>query len=240
VAVIVEHLGLRPRVHASAYVAPTAVLCGDVVVGPEARVLFGAVLIAEGGAVTLGARCIVMEHAVVRGTTRHPMRLGDRVLVGPHAHLTGCDVGDDVFLATGVAVFNGAHIGSRAEVRINGVVHVNTFLPADAVVPIGWVAVGNPAEVLPPGAHDRIWAIQEPLQFPRTVFGLERVPAGPAGQAEPDGPAGQSLMPELTSRYVRALGRHRDDRLVEAPGVSGADASAEATGGAEGAGTVGD
>jgi carbonic anhydrase/acetyltransferase-like protein (isoleucine patch superfamily) len=227
-AVIVEHLGLRPRVHASAYVAPTAVLCGDVVVGPEARVLFGAVLIAEGGAVTLGTKCIVMEHAVVRGTTRHPLRLGDRVLVGPQAHLTGCDVGDDVFLATSVAVFNGARIGPRAEVRINGVVHVNTFLPADAVVPIGWVAVGNPAEILPPGAHDRIWAIQEPLQFPRTVFGLQRPTVG------------KSLMPELTTRYGRALGRHRDDQLVEAPAAPVADAGDATTGGAGGTGSAGD
>jgi hypothetical protein len=41
-------------------------------------------------------------------------------------------------------------------------------------VPIGWVAVGDPAEILPPGGHERIWAIQEPLDFPGTVYGVAR------------------------------------------------------------------
>ncbi|HET8530617.1 MAG TPA: gamma carbonic anhydrase family protein [Methylomirabilota bacterium] len=199
---LLEHQGRRPRIHPTAYVAPTATVCGDVTVGAESRVLFGAVLVAEGGPVTIGRHSIVMEQAVVRGTARHPASLGDHVLVGPHAHLTGCTVGECVFVATGASVFNGARLGARAEVRINGVVHVNTALPADATVPIGWVAVGDPAQILPPGEHERIWAIQKSLDFPRTVFGLER----PA--------EGQTLMPELTRRYARALAVHRGDHIL--------------------------
>ncbi len=196
---LLEHLGKRPRIHETAYIAPTATICGDVTVGAESRVLFGAVLVAEGGPVTIGRHCIVMEQAVVRGTPRHPATLGDHVLVGPHAHLTGCAVDESVFLATGVSVFNGARLGARAEVRINGVVHVNTTLPPDATVPIGWIAVGEPAQILPPGEHDRIWAVQRTLDFPRTVFGLEHAPAG------------NTIMPEMTRRYARALGAHRQD-----------------------------
>jgi carbonic anhydrase/acetyltransferase-like protein (isoleucine patch superfamily) len=197
---LLEHLGKRPRIHETAYIAPTATVCGDVTVGPESRVLFGAVLVAEGGPVTIGRHCIVMEQAVVRGTARHPTGLGDHVLVGPHAHLTGCAVEESVFVATGASVFNGARLGARAEVRISGVVHVNTTLPPDATVPIGWIAVGDPAQILPPDQHERVWAIQRTLDFPRTVFGLERAPEG------------QSIMPELTRRYARALGAHRQDR----------------------------
>ena len=200
---LVEHRGKRPDVHESVYVAPNAVICGDVTVGENSRILFGAVLVAEGGPVVVGSHCIIMEQAVIRGTPRHPTHLGNHVLVGPRAYLTGCTVEDSAFLATGAAVFNGARIGTRAEVRINGVVHLKTSLPADAVVPIGWVAVGDPAEVLPPAQHDRIWAIQEPLNFPRTVFGLDRAPAG------------ESIMPELTRRYARALGQHRHDRTLD-------------------------
>lgn len=199
---LMEHAGERPRVAPSAYVAPTATLCGDVTIGEGVRVLFGAVVVAEGGPVTIGAECIIMEHAVIRGVARHPTRLGDHILVGPHAHLTGCIVDDDVFIATGAAVFNGAHLGARAEVRVNGVVHLRTALPPDATAPIGWVAVGDPAEIVPPADHARIWALMEPLHFPRTVFGLER----PA--------EGISLMPSVTRRYGRALGRHQDDRPV--------------------------
>jgi carbonic anhydrase/acetyltransferase-like protein (isoleucine patch superfamily) len=201
---LVEHRGKCPDIHESAYVAPNAVVCGDVTIGENSRILFGAVLVAEGGPVVVGSHCIIMENAVIRGTPRHPTRLGDHVLVGPRAYLTGCIVEDCAFLATGATVFNGARIGPRAEVRINGLVHLRTVLPADAVVPIGWVAVGDPAEILPPGDHDRIWAIQEPLDFPRTVFGLERAPAG------------ETIMPELTRRYAKALDRHRHDRILEA------------------------
>ncbi len=196
---LLEHLGKRPRIHETAYIAPTATICGDVTVGAESRVLFGAVLVAEGGPVVVGRHCIVMEQAVVRSSARHPARLGDHVLVGPHAHLSGCTVEESVFVATGASVFNGARLGTGVEVRINGVVHVNTRVAAGATVPIGWVAVGDPAEILAPGEHERIWAIQRTLEFSRTVFGLERALAG------------ESIMPELTRRYARALGAHRQD-----------------------------
>jgi carbonic anhydrase/acetyltransferase-like protein (isoleucine patch superfamily) len=199
---LLEHAGHRPVIDPSAYVAPTATLCGNVRVGPDARVLFGAVLTADGGPVEIGAGAIVMENAVLRGTRRDPLRLGRHVLVGPGAYLTGCTVEDDAFLATGSRVFNGALIGTRAEVRINGVVHLRTVLPPDATVPIGWVAVGDPARLFPPGDHEGIWAVQKELDFPGYVFGLPR----PA--------EGQSIMPEVSRRYGRALGRHGDDRPV--------------------------
>ncbi len=200
---LLEHREKSPRIHESVYIAPTATICGDVTIGEHSRVLFGAVVVAEGGSVEIGAYCIVMENAVIRGTARHPTRLGDHVLVGPRAYLTGCTVEDSAFLATGATIFNGAQIGARAEVRINGVVHLRTTLPADAVVPIGWIAIGDPVEILPPKDHARVWAIQEPLNFPRTVFGLERAPRG------------QTIMPDLTRRYATALGRHRSDRILQ-------------------------
>ena len=168
------HRGHQPRVDPSAYVAPTAVLCGDVRIGAGARVLFGAVISAEDGHVTIGQRCIVMDNALIRGRAGHPAELGDNVLVGPHGHVNGAAIADDCFLATGAAVFPGARLGPGVEVRINGVVHVNTALPAGATVPIGWVAVGDPAEILPPDRHDDIWAVQRQLDFPGTVYGVPR------------------------------------------------------------------
>ena len=80
---LIEHRGNTPRVDPSAYVAPTAVLCGAVQVGPQARILFGAVLTAEDGKVVVGARSVVMENALLRGRARHPCIIGDDVLVGP-------------------------------------------------------------------------------------------------------------------------------------------------------------
>src|SRR5215210_427055 len=130
---LLEHRGRTPAVDPGAYVAPTAVLCGDVRVGPEARILFGAVLTAEDGRIEVGARCVVMEQALVRGRSAHPVVLGDDVLVGPHAHVNGAAVGDGCFLATGSSLFPGSRLGRDVEVRVNGVVHVNTALADGAM-----------------------------------------------------------------------------------------------------------
>jgi carbonic anhydrase/acetyltransferase-like protein (isoleucine patch superfamily) len=195
---LIEHGGKGPQVDPSAYVSPAAVVSGDVRIGPDTRVLHGAVLTSEGGFVEVGSGCVVMENAVIRGVRRHPARLGDHVLVGPRAYLSGCVVDGEAFLATGTTVFNGATIGARSEVRVNGVVHVNSLLEPDTVVPIGWVAVGVPAEILPPSDHERIWSIQRSMDFPGTVWGVDR----------------ETPMREIMERYTHALGRHVGDRVV--------------------------
>ena len=107
-----EHEGHRPDIHPTASIAPSAVISGDVLIGPETRVLHGAVVSAQGGKVRIGSRCVVMENAVLRGTKRHALNVGSNVLIGPRAYLTGCHIGDDVFLATGSTVFNGARIAA--------------------------------------------------------------------------------------------------------------------------------
>jgi carbonic anhydrase/acetyltransferase-like protein (isoleucine patch superfamily) len=196
--VLVEHRGKRPSVDPSAYVAPNAVLCGDVRVGPDSRVLFGAVLTAEDGRVEIGARCVIMENALIRGRELHPVMLGDDVLVGPHAHVNGSIVGDGCFLATGCSLFPGSRLGRDVEVRINGVVHVNSVLDDGALVPIGWVAVGNPAKAIAPGEHDEIWGIQEALDFPGTVYGLPR----------------SASARERMERQTEWFAAHRDDRVI--------------------------
>jgi carbonic anhydrase/acetyltransferase-like protein (isoleucine patch superfamily) len=197
-----RHRGITPTVDPSAYVARTAVLAGDVRVGPGCAIGFGAVLSAEDGVIELGQDCIVMENAVVLATERAHTKIGDHVLIGPRAYLTGCTVEDCVFLATGTTIFNYARVGRGAEVRINGTVHLHTHVEANATVPIGWVAIGNPAKILPPHEHEQIWEIQKTLDFPKAVFNLERPPKG------------QSIMPELTKRYAAHLRAHRQDKPI--------------------------
>jgi len=55
-------------------------------------------------------------------------------------------------------------------VRVNGIVHLRRMLPEGATVPLGWIAVGDPDEILPPYEHGRIWAIQKSLD----LFGVEQ------------------------------------------------------------------
>ncbi|MFC5994607.1 gamma carbonic anhydrase family protein [Pseudonocardia hispaniensis] len=203
------HRNAQPRVDESAYIAPTAVLCGDVTVGAHSRVLFGAVLTAEGGPVVIGANCIIMEQAVIRGVPRHPVRVGDNVLIGPHAHLTGCVVEGDARIATGAMLFNGARLGATAEVEFGAVVHVNTVVPPGMAVPMGWFAGGDPAELIPPSDWDRIRELMGPLDYPGTVFGVSH------------GPGGDSAMPDIARRYARSLAMHRYDEVYDGAQDSG-------------------
>ena len=172
-------------------------LCGDVRVGPDTRILFNAVISGEDGAVEIGERVVVMEHALVRGRAAHPVVIGDDVLIGPHAHVNGVRIGAEAFIATGAALFPGATVGTRAEVRIHGVVHVNSAVPDGAVVPIGWVVVGD--KMLPPAYHADIWDIQRDLDFPGTVYGE---------------PRGEDLMARVMRKQAAWLGAHRDDRVL--------------------------
>ena len=199
---LISHSGKQPQVAPTAWVAPNAVLCGDVTVGPGCRIMYGAQLIAESGSICIGRECIVMENAVLRSSEAHPLRIGDNCLVGPNAHVVGCTVEDEVFIATGAAVFHGARLGQGSEVRINGVVHLKTHLPPGATVPIGWVAVGDPAQILPPEKHEKIWEIQMPLNFPLTVYGFERAEAS---------------MVRITQCLSERLAAHRDDYTITPP-----------------------
>ena len=76
---LIEHEGKRPQVHETAYVASTAVICGDVTIGPRSYVAFGAVVAAEGAPVVIGADCMIRENAVVKGAPGHRVSIGRRI-----------------------------------------------------------------------------------------------------------------------------------------------------------------
>ncbi|MCI0994427.1 gamma carbonic anhydrase family protein [Pseudomonas corrugata] len=181
----------KQKIAPTARIASSAVLEGNVSIGAGTVIGHGAVLVAEGGALMIGENCIVMENAVIRSTAHDDCHIGNHVMVGPHCHLTGCRIEDEVFVATGASVFNGARLGKGSEVRINGVVHIKTVLEAGTTVPIGWIAVGDPAQLFSPDQHDQIWDVQKDLDFPRYVFGVDRESEG--------------VVRQMMERYARFL-----------------------------------
>ena len=167
----VRRRGRSPVVHEAAYVSPYALVAGEVTIGEGTAVLDGAVIVAESAPVQIGRECVIMENAVLRGAGRHPLRLGDRVLVGPQAHLSGAQVGDECMVATGAAVFNGAVVGSGSLIAVGAIVHDGTRLPEGSRGPMQHIAVGDPATIFPPQeapeAHRRVTEIG----FTDMVFG---------------------------------------------------------------------
>ncbi len=190
---LIEHRGIAPNIAESAYVAPTAVVCGDVEIGDECRIMFGAVLVAEDAPVRVGARTVIMENAVIRAWPQLPVSIGSDVMIGPGANVNGAEVDDDAFIAAGASLFPAARIGARAVVRANAVVHINSELPPGRAVPEGWTAIGRPAEVVPPGQDERMLFSLYGMNFTKAVFGESRTEVG-------------------MRNYLDLFGAHRDDR----------------------------
>lgn len=199
----IEHRGKRPVIDATAVVAPTAIISGDVHVGAGTVVLAGAVISSQGAPVRIGQHCIIMEYAVIRGAGKHPCTLGNHVLVGPHAHITGATIQGRAFIATGASVFNGAILEAGVVVAINAVVHINTRCLAGTGVPIGHIAFGDPAKVYAPHEAPAVHAQLSALGFTKAVFGLEAQRLADTDTIE-----------KLCERYARSLGAHQDDRIV--------------------------
>lgn len=205
---LIEHRGKRPRIDPSAWVAPSAVISGDVRIGPESRVSHGAIITAEGAPVTIGGRCVVMEQAVIRasGSRKRPFptTIGDDSLIGPHAYLTGCTIEARCFIATSAIIFNGAHLKRGCEVTLQGIVHVGTTLEPGTVVPLQHIAVGTPARIFPPAETEAMQQALRAQNFWRLVFDIER-----------EGKPLEEVIAECLAKYTRGLSAHRDDQVLE-------------------------
>ena len=132
---------LEPRIDPTAYVHPTAVVIGNVELGPEASVWPLAVLRGDDGLIRIGARSNVQDGAVIHCTPNFPTIIGDDCTVGHLAHLEGCTVHDGSLIGVGSVVLHDARIGPHALVGANATVTART------VVPTGAMALGTPARI---------------------------------------------------------------------------------------------
>jgi carbonic anhydrase/acetyltransferase-like protein (isoleucine patch superfamily) len=138
-----------PVVAPDAFVASSAVLAGDVRIGPAAVIDHGALIVSTGAPVELGARVAVMPGAVIRSTggdqrPPHPVRIGDDCLIGPQAALAGCALGAAVYVATQVMVFHGAIVGDGCRLGAGSIVHTSARLPDRTRVGMRQYAVPGP------------------------------------------------------------------------------------------------
>ena len=174
---LIRHRDAEPDVDESAYIAPTAVLVGRVVVGPRARVMYGAVIDAEGSQVEIGECTVVCENAVLRATaegdTDRPVVIGDHVFVGPHATLLGCTVERCCYIATGATVLQGAAIGTGGVVAVGALVHARTVVPEEFFVPPNTIAVGDPIRVFGPEEKEALAEAIRGVGFAKAAFSVD-------------------------------------------------------------------
>jgi carbonic anhydrase/acetyltransferase-like protein (isoleucine patch superfamily) len=172
--VIVSSAAKKPKIHSSAYVAPSATISGEVTIGADCAVLHGAVIVAEGAPVTIGKETVVMENAVLKASggsaLQFPLKIGDRCIIGPQAYVVGATIGNGCFVASGAKVFNGAKLDDGSGVALGGIVHVKAHLGKGASVPMQHIAFGDPATIAPP---EKAPEIHKKINFYEDVFNLE-------------------------------------------------------------------
>ena len=140
-ATLIELDGVAPRIADDAYVAPTAVLVGNVVVEAAASVWFGAVLRGDNSEIRLGAGSCVQDNCVIHCAKELPTLIGENVTVGHMAMLEGCIVGDGALIGMGAIVLQRAKVGVRSLIAAGAVVGEGMEIPP------GVLAAGIPAVV---------------------------------------------------------------------------------------------
>lgn len=139
---IIELDGLAPQIHPSAWVAPTAVLIGRVIVGPRANIWFGAVARGDNEAIVIGEGSNVQENSVLHTDMGFPLTIGANCTIGHKAMLHGCTIDDGSLIGMGATLLNGAHIGAGS------LVGACALVTEGKAIPPGSLVMGSPGKVV--------------------------------------------------------------------------------------------
>ena len=153
--------GLAPQIHASAFVAPTATLVGDVIVEEGASIWYGVVIRADYAPVIVRRRANVQDNAVIHGGPGLTTDIGEGATVGHNCVIHGATLEAECLVANGSVVLDGATIGTRALVAAGSVV------AAGAKVGAGMLAAGSPATIRRPvkGTGAEVWVDTNPEAY---------------------------------------------------------------------------
>jgi len=156
-AQLTRFLDKPPTIHPSAWVAPGATVIGDVTLGEESSVWYGAVLRGDINRIVIGPRSNVQDGSVIHLADDYGVHLGELVTVGHKAILHACTVDNEVLVGMGAIVLDGAEIGARS------IVGAGALITGGKVIPPGSLVLGSPAKVvrtlsLEEQAGIRLWA----------------------------------------------------------------------------------
>ena len=129
-----------PKISPEAFVAETAALIGNVTVGKNSSVWFGAVIRGDNEPITVGEGTSIQDNAVLHTEKGHPLTVGNNVTVGHGAIVHCTSVGDNTLVGMGAILLDGAVIGK------NCIIGAGALVKENAVVPDGTMMVGVPAK----------------------------------------------------------------------------------------------
>jgi carbonic anhydrase/acetyltransferase-like protein (isoleucine patch superfamily) len=140
---IIPYQGKTPRIHPTAFVAPTAVIIGDVEIGEASSVWFGAVLRGDHPdfGIRVGARTSIQDNCVLHVSARGPTIVGDEVTVGHGAVFESCEIRRGALIGMNSVLLHGCIIGEES------LVAALSLVPTGMVVPPRTLVAGAPAKV---------------------------------------------------------------------------------------------
>lgn len=139
-AVILPYEGIWPEIAESAFIAPTAVVIGNVMIGDESSVWYNATVRGDIAPITIGARSNIQDNTVVHVNADAPVRIGDDVTVGHSAIIHGAIVGDGSLIGMGAIVMSYSVLGAHCVVAAGALVTERTEVTS------GTVMMGVPAK----------------------------------------------------------------------------------------------
>lgn len=126
--------GKTPAIGANVFIAPTAMVIGDVTIGDGSSIWYGTVLRGDMAPIRIGAETNIQDLTMVHTDYGHPAILGDRVSVGHRAVVHGCRVDDEALVGIGAVVLNGAVVGRGSVVAAGAVVREGQPVPPGVLV----------------------------------------------------------------------------------------------------------
>lgn len=155
---IYELDGVVPQVAASAWVADSAQVIGDVTLGEDVSIWFGSVLRGDADSLHIGAGSNIQDASVLHADLGKPLVVGERVTVGHQVMLHGCTIGDESLIGIGAVILNGAKIGK------NCLVGAGALVTEGKEFPDGSMIIGSPAKVVRQLSPEQIEGLRKSAQ----------------------------------------------------------------------------
>ena len=101
------------QIHDTAFIAPGAVVLGDVTIGENSGIWYNAVVRGDRDSIVIGRESNIQDNAVVHLGSGYPVEIGDHVTIGHGAIIHGCKIGDNTMIGMGAILMNGCKIGKN-------------------------------------------------------------------------------------------------------------------------------
>lgn len=144
-----------PQIEAGVFVAPTAVIIGNVTIKAKANIWFGAVLRGDLNQIIIGERSSIQDNTVLHCNLRKATIVGDGVLVGHGAVLEGCEIGDNCLIGMNATILTNSVIGEGCVIAAGTVIREGQIIPPRSLV------AGVPAQVKRPLTEEEYWRLHE-------------------------------------------------------------------------------